>query len=591
LTAAKLPNATTEPAKLATVRSIPFVAPTPSARQMCLWAAIGLGLIGAYLASIQAHGVLPTIPWLVSLPLVVVAFRDRSSPSWTKWDGLIAASLFLVALLSRILFIDRWPSFINPDEPIFGLLALDVLTGHSSAFVRGWLLEPYTSLVPSSIGIALFGQTIAALRIPDGIIGAVAVPLLYGFGREAYGRATGFFAAVFLLLNLAAFHLSRTGLSNVQAMSLVVFGAGALLAVTRDSERERQWAILGLTLGLTICTFSSALVWPLIVAVTLLPLLPRLLRDQALLLRAARPLVLAALVAAAPILVYLIGKPGDLSSHVFAMAVWNKDILAHEMYSYHLQNGDIAGVWRTQIARSAGALFSQGDASADYASERGLLDPVAAVAFALGLVILIRQWRRPGTRVLLSWVVLSLVLGSVIIEDPPQSTKLMVLLPAACLIAGIGLNQVLGALRFDPHAKRLVVSVGLVIMLAGGWVGFSYYFGRYQSIPSQEATLIAQYAASIQGERVLYLVNLDIPPGNEAIRYLAPAAKVAAWSTKDPAPTIAGGTRLAFALPYEGSTGVTALGAVTARYPDGAQRTLTNTNGKPILRVWEVTAP
>jgi hypothetical protein len=133
--------------------------------------------------------------------------------------------------------------------------------------------------------------------------------------------------------------------------------------------------------------------------------------------------------------------------------------------------------------------------------------------------------------------------------------------------------------------------VGLAAMLVGAWFGFSYYFGRYQAIPSQQATLIAGYASSIQHEDSLYLVNLGIPPGNEAIRYLAPEAKVVAWSTKDPAPKIAGGTRLAFAMPSEGIDGLTAFNTVTVLFPGGAQRILYDTNGKAILKVWEVTAP
>ena len=101
---------------------------------------------------------------------------------------------------------------------------------------------------------------------------------------------------------------------------------------------------------------------------------------------------------------------------------------------------------------------------------------------------------------------------------------------------------------------------------------------------------MARYAESIQSDRALYLVNLDIPPGHEAIRYLAPEAKVASWTTTDPAPRIAGGTRLAFAMSYDGSNGAAALTSAQTLFPSGAQRILYDSNGRPIFRVWEVPA-
>src|SRR5262249_5273640 len=160
-------------------------------------------------------------------------------------DVAAVAGLLAVALASRLLFIERWPSFINPDEPIFGLLAVDLLDAKTPAFVRGWLSEPYVSLVPFTLGLRIFGQSIDALRVPDAIIGAVAIPALYLVGREAYDRIVGLFAALFLLANVAVFHISRTGLSNVQAFTLMAFGAGTLLAAIRQPDRQRQWAFLG----------------------------------------------------------------------------------------------------------------------------------------------------------------------------------------------------------------------------------------------------------------------------------------------------------------------------------------------------------
>jgi len=330
------------------------------------------------------------------------------------------------------------------------------------------------------------------------------------------------------------------------------------------------------------------LVWPLVAAVTLLPLLPRVVRDKQLVALAVVPLVAGVLISAAPMLVYLERNPLELAGHASAMAIWSRDVQQHEESGYHLQHGDTASLWRIQIQRSLGAFVSQSDTQEDYRSERGLLDPVAAVAFVLGLAVLVARWRSLSTLLLGTWIVATLFLGSVIIEDPPQATKLLVLMPAVCLVAGIGLEQLLRGLAptKPPHFTAII---GIICIVVGAGFGFSYYFGRYQLLPGQTTTVLARYIGSVQTQRPVYLVNLaSVPPGNETIGYLAPHATVLAWDTRKATPAVSVNRPLAFIMPDSGAEGDQAWTTVRRTFPSGEERFLSDSNGRPVLRVWEV---
>src|SRR5215472_10392579 len=85
--------------------------------------AVAFDAVALYFAAAGTRGDLIVLPWLIALPLSVLAFRDDGRAPWDRRDVAAVAGLLAVALASRLLFIERWPSFINPDEPIFGLLA------------------------------------------------------------------------------------------------------------------------------------------------------------------------------------------------------------------------------------------------------------------------------------------------------------------------------------------------------------------------------------------------------------------------------------------------------------------------------------
>lgn len=125
----------------------------------------------------------------------------------------------VLGLVIRLFWLDKYPTGFTPDEAAFGYNAYSLLkTGHDEWGLPFWhlftgnlesfgdfKLPLYAFLtVPA---VKFLGLTQSSTRLPNAILGSLAVPVLYCLSRtRKFPRSASLFAA--LLLALSSWHIS-----------------------------------------------------------------------------------------------------------------------------------------------------------------------------------------------------------------------------------------------------------------------------------------------------------------------------------------------------------------------------------------------
>jgi hypothetical protein len=178
--------------------------------------------------------------------------------------------------------------------------------------------------------------------------------------------------------------------------------------------------------------------------------------------------------------------------------------------------------------------FNSGtDNSPAYRPEAPLLSLGPSLLFLLGLGLAIWQIRQLRYSLLALWVIVTLVFGAVLLENPPNSHRLIVAAPALSLLAAVALvwlaHLVIGQRSEEkverraesgeaeeehssplasPPSSLLMVSLAIALALAG--LDIFFYFGRYQNQHTfgdrntEIADNMAHYLNSLDGDWAAY---------------------------------------------------------------------------------------
>ena len=183
-----------------------------------------------------------------------------------KW---LLPGILLVAFILRVYGLSSYPVGFTPDEASFGYDAYSILhTGKDqwgnsfplvleSFGVAKPLLYAYLA-VPS---IAIFGLTEFAVRLPNALLGALAVFVVFLLTERLFNKRTALFAAGLLAVSPWHTMLSRGAFEANLTAFFLPLGLWLLL----KGAKEQKFLYLGsLVLGLNLFSYHSAkLVTPL----------------------------------------------------------------------------------------------------------------------------------------------------------------------------------------------------------------------------------------------------------------------------------------------------------------------------------------
>ncbi len=430
----------------------------------------------------------------------------------------VVAGLTILALLLRATALDSVPYTLGGDEAWHGLLARQVLHGQlRNPFSMGYMSMPTTFYWPLSWSLWLVGDNLVGLRWPAALIGTATVPALYLFARRLWGRRTAFLGAAFLATYDYHIHYSRLGANNVWDPLFVLLALWALdrgLTEERGSNGARGRAFLwaGLATGLSFYFYTGARLLPLLLIAYMA--FAWLQKGRTELQRPVRSdlvlLAVAFLVAAGPMLAFALSHPSEWNARINQVGIFQSGWLAREM---ELTGKSTARILAEQFLRAAGAFHVFPDRTVWYGADRPLLGFWAGGVALLGMVWATLHWRERRYFLLLLWFWAVIISGGMLTESPPSSQRLVIAIPAVCLLVAVGLEQTVDLAGRWLAARwrrwiNLVLGLSLLFLAVAN---VRFYFveftpeRRYGSENGETATMMGFYLRGLDDSYRAYL--------------------------------------------------------------------------------------
>ena len=375
----------------------------------------------------------PSLAWLrhlrskaASIPIHRSALRARAATALRRPELWLFVLLMLVAVFFCLWNLDEVPPGLNNDSAQNGLLALRIFqgqpytpymtgigTGHESLFL--YLMAGLFKLV---------GPTVLAIKLTAAVVGLATVVAFYFFARFLFNKECAFWAT--FLLATGGWHITFSKV-GWRAIMTPLFEVLAFYFLWRGlkSARKSDFVWAGLALALSLNTYEGARVAPVIMG---LFILYKLISERGFLKRNYQGLALLALAFAMgmiPLGSYIQNHPSIfMSRSEQVMITWR----IREV-------GNLSPLWNN--VKSALLMFNYRGNGTDFFIDDSLLDLPVSVFFVLGVIYSLVNWRKPAHFLLLTWTVLTLVVG---VLSAPNGNRCIGAIPPAYMFAGLFLN-------------------------------------------------------------------------------------------------------------------------------------------------------
>lgn len=527
------------------------------------------------------------------------ASASHKALPWTRWEVLVFAGLVILALVLRLWDLAGYPNNIYGDEVAIGIIAVDSYMNKSGPpiFTTLWqtidLPALWFLLVEKSLEIG--NATLAALRLPTAMIGALTVVPFYGLLRTEWGRVAAVVGTAMLAFSAANIHYSRTAIVNIVTQFFWVLCFFFLLRGLR-SGRPVYWALAGLTAGISEYGYAGTRLLPFILIAFFVYLLVIHRRQVSHYLDRFALVGLGYVAGMGPLLMHFLLQPGlYLGRGVNPMMWWQNPAMEDPQQL-------VATVWHIT---SENLLGISTHPSQDVIYFAPLLFPIEAALLPLGFALLFRQWRYPSAFLVLLSLLGVLVVGGTIVNysEPPFLAHWAPAFPffyAAMAIPVAYLAR--SACASLPRRLQWVAPALLIVALLWvGWTNVTFYFQKYYAnadILKTQGFSMAQRGLELQTAEIRYqsalgpnytvLIVGQVPEHfNPGVWFLAgdqdwgimpdPQTELPALDAK--------GKGLGFIFFPESEHHLT---LVRAQYPSGEQREVRNPKGTLLFTTYTV---
>ena len=448
---------------------------------------------------------LPHSPFFLTIVLIQKLVR------WLPLVVILAGGAWL-----RLYHVGEWPPGLYRDEGFYGLDALRVLRGDFHLFFAANNGREGLFIYLLAAGIALLGRTPEALRIVSASVGIATILVMFFAARNLFSHRVGVLSAGILAVTFWHVALSRVAYRAITLplvlCLMVAFGVYAFTARIPGRRVQVAAFVAGALFGLCFYTYTSAsFVLVLLIGFGLLQIraLMRLPRATAL------SALLGAVLALAPLLFWLTQHSDLYLARAGQVSILNPVI----------NNGDLPGTVLAHMGKAALMFTSEGDRIWRHnLALRPVFEGALVPAFLIGVVMLIWRslatlfrwgpitipgfsglpsWPGPRVQFLLIWLVAFLI-PTILAEDTPHFLRAIGALPAACIVAALGLEAGLawlsrrGLLLVFGRLSRLVsppAALATVVLGLSGVATYNDYFVSYINQPLTRYWLEAQNVA------------------------------------------------------------------------------------------------
>ncbi|MEM8860377.1 MAG: glycosyltransferase family 39 protein, partial [Chloroflexota bacterium] len=482
--------------------------------------------IGFWFLSIICAGV--GLSWSVD-ETKIFSFKEKFSIQKLWMPTLI----FTAAWGIRAWDLAGHPWIISGTEAAFGIEKMLVIEGfRTNPFATEGLTNPLMPMFLSSFTERFGGSSVIALRWLSPIIGALTVLATFVIGRRFWGNLAGIGAALLLFGNHTHIHYSRLGLTNVWDPLIMLLVIGLVLVAWQKQERI-VWLLTGLAFGLSFYFFTASHLLPILIPIVLISLaINRIFQpqEQRVDIRSMAAGGVLAFIVAMPQLAYYLRVRGRYLDRLNTQGVMQTNWIE---FQGALNGSSPTGVWLQQWFRSIAAFLpvGQNDLSTYYGASIGFLTFIPSVLFIIGFAVVVFNFRRPHNQTAFWALLIGILGGGVMLTFPPQSHRMLILLPIVSIMGGIALEQIntwIARLTQSLPQKWLVIGLSVLALFAT-IPDIVFYFGPWQQSHSftdrntETAFEIAEYLNTVSAGSTVYLqaepvMNAAFP----TIGYLAP---------------------------------------------------------------------
>ncbi len=506
-------------------------------------AALAVYVASSILFLVAGEGAAVRVLWLMGMLLFIGAYVDFDRgrrwriSSLSRQDGVDIVLLVVITAAGFVLRFWRLtelPSFVHGDIASQGLQALEILhSSHPTWFSVSWSNIPTFDFVMMGWAMRLFGETPFGLSMTAVIQGVLTLPALYLSGREMFGRRAGLIAAALLAISYTHIQFSRIITTASPLLITVVMFYALFRGLGR---RSPLWfGAAGVSLGLGLLVYYPTRVSVVVVLLLFLWLLLWRRKETIGMLDYWVVFGLGSIAGFGPMMFYVLRNFQAFVGRGSEVTLANPTVMNHLLQKYGA--GSTAEVWVEQVRISFLTFFNIGDASSHFAYPGPMVGLLTAVLLVLGIGYALRWLRDPRLFALVAWIGVTLILGSVITNDPPFWPHIVIVLPAIMLLAGVAAERLAdGIAKALPYPKRpffqrafaLVIGIAIVASGVRGWQGYVDWVGdnadarvrvaRWASqTPTDRRIVIVRDPLSVEDREFMFsglgLESADLSPG------------------------------------------------------------------------------
>lgn len=475
--------------------------------------------------------------WLAGMLLLMWGqSQGLRLPRPSREDGrdlLILTAITAAGFWLRFWRLPDLPNYFHGDIASQGLQALAILEDAALPwFGVGWSDIPMLDFQMMAGTMRLFGSDLFGLSMTAVWQGVLTIPALYLLGRELYGRRPGLLAATLAAISYTHIHFSRI-VTTASPLLFITFTYFFLFRGLRQQAAAEQGSAAGQRLSFTLAGLSLGVgllvYFPIrinVMIVTLLFLWLLLWQRQAIVANRWGWLafILAALVGFGPMLGFVfqdftafVGRGDDVT-------LWNPLVMQHLTAKYGAATE--AQVWIEQIKRSFLTFFYYPDSSTHFGFPGPMVDRLTAFFLLVGLAVALRRWRDVRFFLPAIWLLSTLILGSVITNDPPFWPHIVILLPAVWLLAALGMDRLWRAIAArlpsqDHNTNELILALlcSFVLLIAGvrNWQAYQAHAAAGEDV----IIAAGRYLAGLPRDHFIYITPEPLDWQRREIAFLA----------------------------------------------------------------------
>lgn len=462
--------------------------------------------------------------WLLSGICYVYAFAKSNSPfdlakigEWFKKHRNEILSVFFVMVLAaipRFYLLGKIPRVLDGDEGSVGNFARATVAGGLTNPFALW--ENFGSLYLQLINISMkfFGYNAFGLRLLPAIGGVLAVPAVYLFARWLGGRRIAIISAIMIAISHSHVHFSRiASVAYIQDAWLIPLELYFLIS---GLQKRQSWrtALSGVLIAIH---YSVYLTSQIITGLVFIYMLIALIFYRSWFKeRFSQALAFwgGFLITIPPSVIYAYQNPNEFMNRLGNSGTFQTGWLENTMQA----TGQSAfQILSERVIHAFLSLFYY-PALDFYGSPSPMMSTISGVMLLAGLGIILWQIRNPAYLLLNGYIWGSAVAIGVFATPPSaDSYRMLMALPAAVIIAAIGIDKILEAIGLEWKIARTAYSFTITAILTSLlffnlWTYYAEFAGQCRfgaDLAGRFATYLGVQLQEIDNENRVYMLSND----------------------------------------------------------------------------------